>query len=155
MCTALTTPLPRDHFADVALFPVTYMLTYVLRSALDITPSPKELSEFISILDPDNEGFVLFSSFVAICALKLHARTRTSESHIQEVDEAFKLFTAGGGEDKITLATLQRVARSLKEDVDEELLRDMILEANGGATVGRGVQKDEFENVLRRAGIWK
>jgi hypothetical protein len=43
----------------------------------------------------------------------------------------------------------------LKEDVDEELLRDMILEANGGAGVGRGVEKDEFESVLRRAGIWK
>ena len=131
------------------------MLTYILRSALDIPPSPEELSEFISILDPDNEGFALFSSFVAICALKLHARTRTSESHIQEVDEAFRLFTAGGSEDKITLATLKRVARSLKEDVDEELLRDMILEANGGATVGQGVGKDEFENVLRRAGVWK
>lgn len=92
---------------------------------------------------------------MAICALKLHSRTRTSESHIQEVDEAFNLFTSGGGENKITLATLKRVAKSLKEDVDEELLRDMILEANGGAGVGRGVEKDEFESVLRRAGIWK
>lgn len=65
------------------------------------------------------------------------------------------MFTGGGGDNKITLATLKRVARSLKEDVDEELLRDMILEANGGAGVGRGVEKDEFENVLRRAGVWK
>jgi hypothetical protein len=71
------------------------------------------------------------------------------------VDEAFRLFISGGGEEKITLATLKRVARSLKEDVDEELLRDMILEANGGAGVGRGVEKEEFENVLRRAGVWK
>lgn len=71
------------------------------------------------------------------------------------MDEAFRLFTSGGGEEKITLATLKRVARSLKEDVDEELLRDMILEANGGAGVGSGVEKDEFENVLRRAGVWR
>lgn len=131
------------------------MLTYISYSALDIPPSPEELSEFISILDPDSEGYAVFSSFLAICALKLHAQTRTSESHIKEVDEAFRLFTSGGGENKITLATLKRVARSLKEDVDEDLLRDMILEANGGAGVGRGVEKDEFENVLRRAGIWK
>ena len=47
------------------------------------------------------------------------------------------------------------MARSLKEDVNEDLLRDMILEANGGAGVGRGVEKDEFENVLRRAGVWR
>jgi hypothetical protein len=71
------------------------------------------------------------------------------------VDEAFRLFISGGGEEKITLATLKRVARSLKEDVDDEILRDMILEANGGAGVGRGVEKEEFESVLRRAGVWK
>lgn len=47
------------------------------------------------------------------------------------------------------------MARSLKEDVNEDLLRDMILEANGGAGVGKGVEKDEFENVLRRAGVWR
>jgi Ca2+-binding EF-hand superfamily protein len=109
----------------------------------------------VSILDPDDEGFAVFSSFVAICALKLHARTRTSESHNKEVDDAFRLFASGRGEDKITLATLKRVAAALKEDVDEALLKDMILEANGGAGVGRGVEKEEFENVLRRAGVWR
>jgi len=122
--------------------------------ALDIPPSPDELAEFTTILDPDNEGFAIFSSFVAICALKFHSRSRTLDSHSQEVDEAFRLFTSGG-EEKITLATLKRVARSLKEDVEEGLLRDMILEANGGSGVGKGVEKDEFENVLRRAGVWR
>lgn len=39
--------------------------------------------------------------------------------------------------------------------VTEELLRDMILEANGGAGVGRGVRKDEFDGVMRRAGVWR
>ncbi len=58
-------------------------------------------------------------------------------------------------EEKITLATLKRVAKALKEDVEDELLRDMILEANGGAGVGRGVEKDEFEAVMRRAGVWR
>lgn len=138
-----------------ATFQAQHILTCTSYRALDIPPSPEELSQFISILDPDSEGFAVFGSFLAICALKLHAQTRTSESHVQEVDEAFSLFTSGGSENKITLATLKRVARSLKEDVDEGLLRDMILEANGGTGVGRGVEKDEFENVLRRAGVWK
>jgi Ca2+-binding EF-hand superfamily protein len=123
-------------------------------SALDVPPTPEELAEFISILDPDDEGFAIYSSFVAICALKLHNRTRTSDSHNQEVEEAFKLFTSAG-EERISLATLKRVARALKEDVDEDVLRDMILEANGGAGVGKGVEKDEFEAVLRRAGVWR
>jgi Ca2+-binding EF-hand superfamily protein len=118
-------------------------------------PSVEELEEFISILDPDAEGFALYDSFLAICALKFHNRTRTSDSHAQEVDEAFRLFTNDGNEERITLATLKRVARALKEDVDEVVLRDMILEANGGAGVQRGVERDEFEGIMRRAGIWR
>lgn len=43
----------------------------------------------------------------------------------------------------------------LKEDVDENVLRDMILEANGGAGVGKGVEKEEFEGVMRRANVWR
>lgn len=97
---------------------------------------------------------------MAICALKLHARDQGSSAHTREVDDAFGLFT-GTDEDGepqssvITMAHLRRVAAVLKEEVDEELLRDMILEANGGAGVGRGVRKGEFERVLQRAGVWR
>ncbi|KAL1876815.1 hypothetical protein VTK73DRAFT_9192 [Phialemonium thermophilum] len=133
--------------------------------ALGIPPKDRaELAEFTSILDPDDEGFATYQSFLAICALKMHARDQTSEAHLQEVDEAFSLFTAAGGtssasgEDQapvITLAHLRRVAATLKEEVEDDLLRDMILEANGGAGVGKGVSKDEFESVMRRAGVWR
>lgn len=82
----------------------------------------------------------------------------------------------GGGEaEVITLGDLRRVAALLRLDakgrgeegreggkgkgdglvVTDELLRDMILEANGGAGVGRGVRKEEFDGVLRRAGVWR
>ncbi|KAJ0117809.1 Centrin-1 [Diaporthe amygdali] len=134
--------------------------------ALDIPPKDKdELAEFIEVLDPEDEGFANYPAFVAICALKLHARDQTSDAHIHEVDEAFSLFTGGGtttGEDGgasqssvITVAHLKRVAAVLKEEVDDDLLRDMILEANGGAGVGKGVKKSEFDNVMRRAGVWR
>jgi hypothetical protein len=77
----------------------------------------------------------------------------------REVDEAFRLFLGGpGGEDReevITLGALRRVARDLKEDVTDAVLRDMILEANGGAGVGKGVRKAEFEGVMRRAGAFR
>ncbi|KAJ9161253.1 Hydroxyacylglutathione hydrolase, partial [Coniochaeta hoffmannii] len=118
-------------------------------TALGVPPTNKEeLSEFVSILDPDDEGFATYPSFVAVCALKLHARDR--EDVRGEVDDAFRLFTGGGEEDevegqKITLAHLKRVAAVLKEDVDEGVLRDMILEANGGEGVGAGVGREEFE----------
>ncbi|KAL2266379.1 hypothetical protein VTJ83DRAFT_5731 [Remersonia thermophila] len=84
---------------------------------------------------------------------------------------------------RITLADLKRVAALLRLDqaskeedgkghryqegrnkkagdldgvvVTEEVLRDMILEANGGAGVGKGVTKEEFDRVMRRAGVWR
>lgn len=91
----------------------------------------------------------------------MHARDRTGGAHVREVDEAFSLFASAGarGEDveipAITMAHLRRVAATLKEEVGDDLLKDMILEANGGAGVGKGVNKDEFEGVMRRAGVWR
>ena len=112
----------------------------------------------MSILDPDDEGFATYASFVAICALKLRARGAPSdEAHAAEVDEAFGLFTGGQPDaHAITLAHLKRIAALLREDdVSDDLLRDMILEANGGAGVGRGVRRDEFDSVMKRAGVWR
>lgn len=127
---------------------------------MGITPSTLELSEFKAILDPEDEGYTLYHRFVAICALKLHAQSRTSETHAKEVEDAFRLFTTVGqrgkeGEGRITLATLKKVALALKIEVDEEQLKDMIREANGGVGVGKGVNKQDFEAVLRRAGVWR
>lgn len=146
----------------------THLLTPISspnpHSALDVPPKDKhELAEFTSILDPEDEGYTNLPSFVAICALKLHARDadQSEQRHTLEVDGAFGLFTgtdaATGAPQSsaITMAHLRRVAAVLKEDVDEDLLRDMILEANGGAGVGRGVRKGEFERVMVRAGVWK
>ncbi|PHH71603.1 hypothetical protein CDD80_5122 [Ophiocordyceps camponoti-rufipedis] len=125
-------------------------------TALGIPPSsPAELTEFISILDPTSDGYATFEPFFAICALKLHARADDGdEAHRAHVDEAYRLFT-NGADGPITLAHLRRVAAVLKEEVDEEVLKDMILEANGGAGVARGVDVDEFDEVMRCAGVWR
>ncbi|KAK1539733.1 calmodulin [Colletotrichum costaricense] len=138
--------------------------------ALGIPPSSRdEQAEFVDILDPEGEGFVAYEPFFAVCALKYHQREERGggEARRREVEEAFGLFTgagAGGGSsasgsagprDVITIADLKRVAAVLREDVKDEVLRDMILEANGGAGVGKGVRRDEFEEVMRRAGVWR
>ncbi|KAK5658516.1 hypothetical protein OQA88_1908 [Cercophora sp. LCS_1] len=131
--------------------------------ALGLTPTPSELTEIISVLDPEDEGFATYPSFVAVCALKLRQREedRDGEAHEREVDEAFGLFTGPGTtgttgtKERIGLGDLKRVAKLLQEDVGEDVLRDMILEANGGAGVGSGVRRDEFERVLGRAGVWR
>ncbi|KAI2623314.1 calmodulin [Hypoxylon sp. NC1633] len=129
--------------------------------ALGLPPTKPELKEFLEILDPDDEGYASYEPFVAICALKLHARDDGGGPASDEVDEAFRLFTtgagggSGGGGAVLTLAHLKRVAMTLKQDVDDQLLKDMILEANGGAGVGKGVDRAQFEEVMRRAGAWK
>ncbi|KAL3957775.1 hypothetical protein ACCO45_008353 [Purpureocillium lilacinum] len=122
------------------------------------SPSSRaELAEFRSILDPSSDGYATYEPFFAICALKLHARSdaEDDDAHRAAVDEAFRLFTNGDADGLITLAHLRRVAAVLKEDVDEELLKDMILEANGGTGVARGVRVDEFDEVMRNAGVWR
>lgn len=91
---------------------------------------------------------------MAVAALKL--ANRSEESQQQEVEDAFKLFTNMGGEDgKITMACLKRVAGVLKEDVPDSVMRNMMLEANGGSGVGRGVGLKDFEGVMRRAGVFR
>ena len=104
---------------------------------------------------PRATAIATYEPFFAICALKFHARSHgDADAHRAAVDEAFRLFTNGAA-GPITLAHLRRVAAVLKEDVDEELLKDMILEANSGAGVARGVEWDEFDEVMRNAGVWR
>ena len=116
-----------------------------------------------------------YEHFVAVAALKLEARG--ADERRGEVREAWGLFVGrgggagdgggggfAGGEDedgdgdgdqrRITIADLRRVARELKEEVSEEVLRDMILEANGGRSVQSGVGVREFEGVMRRVGVF-
>lgn len=139
-------------------------------AALGIPPASRaEQAEFIEVLDPEGEGYARYEDFFAVCALKYHARgdEEADEERQREVDEAFALFTAGraaeggrkgkgrAGEDVITLGDLKRVAALLKEEVGDDVLRDMVLEANAGAGVGAGVGREEFTDVMRRAGVFK
>jgi Ca2+-binding EF-hand superfamily protein len=118
--------------------------------------SPAEMKDLVDTVDPDGEGFVEYEAFVAVAAIKL--QSRGEEEIMEEVEKAWRLFVKGGdggGEQRITMQTLRRVARELKEDVDEQVLRDMIAEANGGLGVREGVRLMEFEGVMRRAGVFR
>ena len=89
---------------------------------------------------------------MAVCAQKINSRSDGSKA--EEVETAYRLFTKGS-EGPITMAHLRRVARELREDVGDELLRNMILEANGGRGVSGGVGVEDFEVVMRRAGVFQ
>ena len=90
------------------------------------------------------------------------------EKERAEIDHAFALFTTpiptsgkfqpdSKDDRKITLADLKRVTRELRENVDEKVLKMMLLEANGGEGdkgVLGGVGREEFEIVMKRAGVF-
>lgn len=124
-----------------------------LYSALGLPPSnSRELSEILSALDPTRTGFVTYGPFLSVAAAKL--RSRDADALSEEVNAAYRLFTRGT-DGPITLAHLRRIARELKEDsVGDELLKDMILEANGGAGVQAGVTLEQFRDVMARAGVF-
>ncbi|KAL5393861.1 hypothetical protein PMIN06_003385 [Paraphaeosphaeria minitans] len=139
--------------------------------SLNLTPEKSELPEILSTVDPLETGFVLFETFFAYTAIAIHSKDDSEREYDDDEDDddnfhdehdqvqvnaAFKLFTHGGP-GPITLAHLRRVAKELKEDVPDDVLKDMIREANGGAKgKGRdtgGVEVEEFESVMRRAGV--
>lgn len=128
-------------------------ITFLPFSALGLPPeSSSELSSILSAVDPTSTGYVTYPTFLTAAAAKLHSRSADALS--AEVDSAYRLFTYGR-DGPITLNHLRRIARELKEDsVTDELLRDMIEEANGGAGVNAGVTLEQFLDVMQRAGVF-
>ncbi|KAF2279982.1 EF-hand superfamily Ca2+-modulated protein [Westerdykella ornata] len=143
--------------------------------ALDLPPQRSELASILSTIDPLNTGYVPFIPFLSYAAIAMHAKESDSEGDydddegddkvhdedyhnhagVEELHAAYKLFTHGTP-GPITLAHLRRVAKELREEVSDEVLKDMIREANGsakGASHIGGVSLEEFEGVMRRAGM--
>jgi Ca2+-binding EF-hand superfamily protein len=125
---------------------------------------PSDLNEALEILDPESEGIVTFEHFFEVSAIH-HQQAHDSEdedmsdadeadpvaSQGAQVDAAFKLFTKGVSR-SITVSDLRVVANTLKENVDDDILRAMIQEANGGKSANSGVTRDEFADLAARAG---
>ena len=120
--------------------------------ALNTPPADNaELQEILETVDPETSGWVSYEHFVAVAALKLHAKHDDPEAMNEEVLKAYRLFTKSQ-EREISLSDLKRVAKELKEDVPDHVLKDMIREATGGGLGGVGME--EFEGVMRRAGVF-
>ncbi|KAF2773129.1 EF-hand, partial [Teratosphaeria nubilosa] len=121
--------------------------------ALNAPPaSPSDLQDLLAAAGADGSGWVDYVHFFPVAALQLSKRVDESdeEAQMQEVAKAYGLFTKGE-EREITLQDLRRVARDLREEVPDNVLKDMIREAKGGGLGGVGFE--EFEGVMRRAGV--
>ncbi|KAJ9637793.1 hypothetical protein H2199_007287 [Coniosporium tulheliwenetii] len=116
--------------------------------------APASVPEILDTLDPESDGWIPFSHFFAYAALRLLQASSAPDHQAAEIDAAFALFTEGSKGKKIKMSQLRRIANQIKEEVGDDVLRDMILEANGGAGVEAGVGREEFEGVMRRAGVF-
>lgn len=140
---------------------------YFVTRSLNLSPSPSDLPEILSTIDPTKTGFVPFVPFLEYAAIAIHSKDSDAEesseedykegvSSATEARTAYSLFTRGGP-GPITLAHLRKIAKDLREDVPDDVLKDMIREANGGVKgQGRdvgGVGLEEFESVMKRAGV--
>lgn len=122
---------------------------------------PEQQAEIKELLDPDNKGYVEYERFLGYAAVYVfHDPNRTNEAEDEkrrnEIQEAFALFT-NGHSGPINLRDLRRVAKTLKQDVSDDVLRDMLSEANGDRKNGgwqNGVTIEEFESVMTRAGLF-
>lgn len=149
-------------------------------AALDCGPaSAAEKRQLTESVDPTNTGAVRYEDFVALAALQLRRRRSARVRHNDgegggipdEVEAAFRLFLEAGGEERggkrregeerITIQGLRMVAKELGSEsrgggMGEDVLRNMIMEANGLGPdgVGRGVGRAEFADVMRRAGVF-
>lgn len=109
------------------------------------------LNEYLDIADPDEAGVITYEHFLPIAAIALNSRDDDPDALNEEVTKAYGLFTKG--EDRqITLHDLRRVTKELREDVPDNILKDMIREATAGAL--GGVSMEDFESVMRRAGVF-
>ena len=120
--------------------------------ALNTPPADRaELQGIHDTVDPESTGWVSYEHFVAVAALKLNAKHDDPEAMYDEVVKAYSLFTKGQ-EREINLNDLRRVAKELRENVPDNVLRDMIREATGGGLGSVGME--DFEGVMRRAGVF-
>ncbi|EME85727.1 uncharacterized protein MYCFIDRAFT_186232 [Pseudocercospora fijiensis CIRAD86] len=122
--------------------------------ALNAPPANNaDLQELLEVADPENAGWVPFEHFLPVAALQLNRAKgdEDEERQQEEVDKAYNLFVKG--QDRpITIADLKRISKELREDVPDNVLKDMIREATGGSLGGVG--KEDFESVMRRAGVF-
>ena len=139
--------------------------------SLNLAPEKSEVRGILDTIDPLDTGFVDFKPFFEYAAIAIHSKDGDDEGgenedddedggyehrgNEEEVRAAYALFTHGAP-GPITLAHLKRIAKELRDDVPDDVLKDMIREANGtvkGKGAVGGVSLEEFEAVMRRAGV--
>ena len=118
----------------------------VAMRALGFEPKKEEVRRIIQDLDKNGEGVIKYEDFLEIMTQKVQER-----DPIEEIKKAFNLIIEEG-HDKITLNSLQKVARELGENMTKEELQEMIDEADrdGDGEIG----EDDFVRIMKKTNLF-
>ncbi|ODQ65038.1 hypothetical protein NADFUDRAFT_42337 [Nadsonia fulvescens var. elongata DSM 6958] len=103
-----------------------------------------QLLELMQDLDPEGTNKVNFDQFSRKMVKMM--RDRPDQSQVSDMFDLFQVSRNGNG--VITLDDLREVSKMVKDDANEDDLKDMLMVAGGKAFVNI----HDFENVMRRAG---
>ena len=96
----------------------------VAMRALGFEPKKEEIRKILSEVDKSGEGIIRYDDFLDIMTQKMLER-----DPIEEMKKAFVLICEEG-HDKITLKSLQKVAKELGENMTDDELNEMIVRAD-------------------------
>ena len=118
----------------------------VAMRALGFEPKKEEIRKILSEVDKQGEGNISFEDFLSIMTEKMLER-----DPIEEMKKAFHLICEEG-QDKITLKSLQKVAKELGENMNIEELQEMIEEADrdGDGEIG----EEDFLKVMKKTNLF-
>ena len=106
----------------------------------------EEIRKILSEVDKQGEGNISYEDFLSIMTQKMLER-----DPIEEMKKAFHLICEEG-QDKITLKSLQKVAKELGENMTIEELQEMIEEADrdGDGEIG----EEDFLKVMKKTNLF-
>ena len=118
----------------------------VAMRALGFEPKKEEIRKILSEVDKQGEGNISFEDFLSIMTEKMLER-----DPIEEMKKAFHLICEEG-QDKITLKSLQKVAKELGENMTIEELQEMIEEddRDGDGEIG----EEDFLKVMKKTNLF-
>ena len=118
----------------------------VAMRALGFEPKKEEIRRLLGEVDKTGEGVIKFEDFMDIMTQKMLER-----DPIEEMKKAFHLICEEG-QDKITLKSLQKVAKELGENMTVEELQEMIEEADrdGDGEIG----EEDVLKVMKKTNLF-
>ena len=118
----------------------------VAMRALGFEPKKEEIRKLLNDVDKAGEGVIKFDDFLDIMTQKMLER-----DPVEEMKKAFHLICEEG-QDKITLKSLQKVAKELGENMTVEELQEMIEEADRD---GDGeIEEEDFIKIMKKTNLF-